>query len=244
MKGKRFSELDEDLQVAITERTIAVRIAKRQLTQEEISLFFSRRQETKTTTVGEHLNANLRSNLREPVVALLASAQQSFLSIGIPVAHPRNKGLERLAQMLYVSQQDKSKGQELAQSYRLYDIEAPILKSWWGADSTKASPEDIRAVEKLAEALAFLLGPEVKFKGGNGTKGHLLTLCCYIHRFCWSPENDDIDETKLKRTRDRLLAINAEHPEGIYLGTSRHGVQVMTINLVNFLTSAAQAADE
>ena len=68
MGGKLFSELGEDLQVAIAESTITVRIAKRQLTEDEISLFFSRRQESKRTSTGEHLNANLQSKLRKTSV--------------------------------------------------------------------------------------------------------------------------------------------------------------------------------
>ena len=143
MEGKLFSELGEDLQVAIAESTITVRIAKRQLTEDEISLFFSRRQESKRTSTGEHLNANLQSKLRKTAVALLASGQKSFRSIGIPVAGERHKGLERLAQMLYVSQQDKSKGQQLAAPYKLYDMDAERLKNWW-QHSTPASEEDIR----------------------------------------------------------------------------------------------------
>jgi hypothetical protein len=219
MKGRLYSELPRELQREINVCNLTMLVANRTLSEEEIAEFFGRRQETKRTSCGEHLNSCVHSQLRKEFTPLCKSLERDFKDSGWVVGD-RFEMLERVAQIAFVSFKDAHKGSGMAvlppKVNKPYDPESAKLKLWW--PKALFTESQLNDAVRLIKAVLSVQSNAVIFQGGNGSKNNVLACAYYIQRFCWDKATGRIDEDALKRFATRLIKLTYDH-ERIELGT-------------------------
>lgn len=239
MKGKFYKDLPRELQRELNGCSLNMQVASRTLSEPEIAEFFARRQETKRTSCGEHLNACVNAQLRKEFTLLSAALteEEKFAESGWIVGD-RFTVLERMAQLAYVSSKDLHKGSRTAALPRaanaIYNAEPKDLKPWWPKAVFTGS--QLAEATRLIKAVLWAQSNQVKFRGKNGSKNNVMACAYYIQRFCWDQEAGRIDEAALKQFAQRLTDLTREH-ERIELGgvDGMHSSQVQRERLVELV---------
>lgn len=250
MKGKFYKDLPKEIQGELNACSLNMLVASRRQSESEIAEFFARRQETKRTTCGEHLNACVNAQLRKELTMLstfLAEEgqfEESSWSIG-----DRFMVLERMAQLAYVSSKDLHKGSKTAALPRaraanaIYNVEPKILKPWWTqAVFTKSQLTD---ATRLIKAVLSVQRNPVKFSGTNSSKNNVMACAYYIQRFCWDIGRGTIDEDALEQFANRLINLTEEY-DCITLGgvDGCHSGKVQRERLVELVNNEEENASE
>ena len=170
MHGKKFEDLEKHLKREIEKCTIKMSISNRRLTDEEVGRFFKRRQKTKTTTCGEHLNSSLESKWRKVAIQWEEDYTTKLTEALWNVHSRRYEIMERIAQIIYVSCEDGVKGRECdnsikEQAERKYDVSSDKLKNWWSTSQISESKRE--AARKLLETVIRIQSGGIIFKSGN-----------------------------------------------------------------------------
>lgn len=219
MRGKFYKELPRELQRELNGCSLNMQIASRTLTDKEIERFFGRRQATKQTTCGEHLNSCVSSQLRKRLLPLCNSLKTNFTASGWSDGG-RFTMLERVAQLAHVSSKDTNKGSKAKVlprgANRMYNVEPKDLKQWWS--TTLPTESQLNDVERLIKAVVSAQSDTVILKGGNSSKCNVMACAYYIQRFCWDCAAERINEDVLEQFAKRLTQLTLEHGR-IDLGT-------------------------
>jgi hypothetical protein len=237
MRGKLYKELPRELQRELNGCSLNMQIASRTLTPAEIERFFGRRQDTKRTTCGEHLNSCVDSQLRTRLMPLCKSLKTEFTASRW-TDDGRFGMLARAAQLAHVSVEDANKGSkgkvQLRAANKMYSVEPKDLKSWWS--KAVLAESQLNDVERLIKAVVWSQNDNVIFKGGNGSKCNVMACAYYIQRFCWDCAAERIDEDALKQFAKRLTQLTLDQGR-IELGTvdGDHNSQAQRERLVELV---------
>lgn len=195
MTGRKFSELDADLQVRLKhECVLRMRIAQQTLTNEQIQRFFQKRQMAKRTTTGEHLNSCITSSLLRPFRELIGEeAVQQHLR-ALSRNNKRDTDLEIVARIARAYQQDKK-----------VDCSPIVLIGWFTAEGVDVDLVPMQALVRLT--LELVAGSQLKAKS---SKANYLSVAQYLVNECMQEGEEDehgepvFDEDALQSLRSTI----------------------------------------
>ena len=194
-KGKYFSELMPGVQSFLkNECSIKVRIATRMLLPDEIESFFQKRQETKKTVAGEHLNSCISSNINECIKKYVADPEnESKMKDAGFNSNDRFQYTEALAFMLRV--------------YKHYtddtiDCSAAKIREWFSDPRNQDLDEINKAFELVDRVLEILT--VIKIANGNGKKNAYRSLASYLMNYCWVKDSEEFDDEKIQHIKNTL----------------------------------------
>ena len=176
MTGRKFSDLSDSLQNMLKEScTLRIRIAKQTLTDAQIERFFQKRQNTKRTTPGEHLNSCITSPLLKPLRALLQEEGVAAHMATISRVNKREGHLEMLTRIA------RCYGEE-----EKVDCSAPALVGWFTSDGVDADLEMMQQL--IRKTLDVLAGASIAHKS---SKAIYLAVAHYLVTDC--AEDDQVE---------------------------------------------------
>ena len=191
MTGRKFSELPDSLQNTLKEScTLRVRIAKQTLTDEQIQRFFQKRQNTKRTTPGEHLNSSITSPLLKPLRALLQEENVAGHMATISRVNKRESHLEMVVRIA------RCYGEE-----EKVDCSAPALVNWFTSEGVDADLEMMQQL--IRKTLEVLAGANI---GHKSSKAIYLAVAHYLVTDCAEEEQreDDADAIFVQEAVEEL----------------------------------------
>lgn len=190
--NKYFKDLTGEQAQLVKSCQLHIKILNREMTKEEIAHFFSKRQEAKPTTLGEHLNSNVSSNIREQVVHMMCDEELKQLMQKFVNDNNRHNFMEIVAQMMYYLQNGKeSKNTE-------------TILSWWG--NTHIEENKISEYkEQIKNVIRFLSSIKFPYK-------HTKTVYLPFLHFC-KTESERLEQFRAKYEKEsfKFSDVNGKH---------------------------------
>jgi len=120
LHNKYFRELSGEHAHNVKNCELHVKILTREMSKEEIGKFFAKRQEAKNTTLGEHLNSNISSNIREQVVHIMNDEEFRNILENFVTNNNRFNLMEIVTHMTYYLHNNKE------------SRNTETILNWWG----------------------------------------------------------------------------------------------------------------
>lgn len=176
LAGKKITDLTPQNQSVIKNLKIHYKVANRMLTDDEVTEFFLKRQNTKVTKHGEFLNSNLSSNKRNFIIKDMLERPdvESAMDIyrhKIPGTLKRSGDLELIAKCLYHYT-------HMETNHRI-DVSIGKLKTWWSSRDEIDNLTKVRFIARFLDTIAFI----DEYSIANPGKSVLLPIFAYICKY-------------------------------------------------------------
>ena len=173
---KTYSELNLAERQFIDNRTLDIKITRSTLTNDEISVFFQRAQQTKVTLLGEHLNSDVGSDKRSIAKNAMAQPNIKDLLNKIKPNKDRFSHLEIMARLLYCYDSNYHNGN--------FDVSPEKIKKWWSERETILIYE-IEFISMVEKIITMIDDSKLTYKSSKVT---YLPLFQYLMKY---PQNYD-----------------------------------------------------
>lgn len=176
LAGKKINDLTPQNQAVIKNLKLSYRVANRMLTDDEVTDFFTKRQNTKQTKHGEFLNSTLSSLPRQFIVNDMLKRHD--VSSVMDAYRTKMKGtLKRCGDIEFIA--------KALYHYTHRDanpkIDCPIskLREWWANATPITELDKTRFIARFTQTIAFILEHDLKSPG----KSVLLPIFAYICKY-------------------------------------------------------------
>ena len=197
MKGRYFKDLSPSMQCFLKDDcSITIRIANRTLSNNEIESFFQKRQETKKTNIGEHLNSCVSSKINSSIKEYISNNENrdKMKAAGF-TSNDRYQYTEALAVILRIYKHYTNERIECSNNN---------LRIWFKSEENQ-DPSDINKAFQLVNRVLEML-TRIKITNGNNKKNAYSSVAWYIMNYCYFKEGDVFNDAKIDVIGTKLSA--------------------------------------